>query len=200
MSALPKPMDAADVAREHESEHEPSSAEQYYAHRAEQMADTAAGNLALLGANLRQAVAVTPTTATVPFFQLVDQVRNSDRCPRCHKTRVLISLSTARVGVREERPDPRIHCACPGGPAFAGAGSVPRSKFAIGTRVRAFQRIPNAWGRGAPIDWITVGTPGTITHLEGHIAAIAFDGHVQPYQHNADALGDIVAVVEGGSL
>lgn len=192
MTALPTSMSAEDVARETA----PSSAEQFYAHRLEQLREeTAPGDdqvvrLDLLRDSLRAAAGCVAPDMRTPFFALVERMRATTICPRCNKTRVLLTLSASYQRHSEERPDPKIHCACPGGPAYAGVGA----RF-VDRSIVAKHQLMYCLGVHGPLKYIEPGTAGRITNISGRIATIAFDGHAQPYQHNADRIADIVELV-----
>jgi hypothetical protein len=101
MSALPKPMDAAEIAR----------------HMAEHLEDQAR----TLEEYHRRPLSPAEM-AKLPFHQVVQRLRSVDVCDDCGKSRVL--MNSVSRGFRAEKADPAIHCACPGGPAYAGIGST----------------------------------------------------------------------------
>lgn len=60
--------------------------------------------------------------SNLAFHQVVGALRDASVCPTCGKPTAVIN--TARRGFRPERISADTHCACPGGPAYAGVGST----------------------------------------------------------------------------
>jgi hypothetical protein len=167
MSALPKSMPADEVAREQADDH-------------------------VVRVDLR----VAPDMRT-PFHVLVARMRASNVCPRCDKTRVLLDLSAPHVRVKTERPDPAVHCACPGGPCYTG------TRFTEGAAVVAIARLQYFVGHSSALRYVEIGTHGVVRDLTGPYAAVVFDGHRQPYLQHSSRLEQIVELApanDGGSL
>jgi hypothetical protein len=57
-----------------------------------------------------------------PLHEVMAALRNSDRCPDCKKTRTVLNIAARHSSYRAERVTPETHCACIGGPAYAGIG------------------------------------------------------------------------------
>lgn len=175
-ATLPTSMPVAEIAREQADGH---------------AGDDQVVRLDLLRGALRETVGTISPDMRTPFFQLVERLRNGDRCDCCGKTRVLIRLSAAYKRETEERPDPTFHCSCPGGPAYAGVGARYRNAAVV-----ARHQLLYVEGTRGPVRYIAEGTRGRVTAIAGHIATVVFEGHVQSYLQHTDRLHDIIAIVE----
>jgi hypothetical protein len=73
------------------------------------------------GAEFNRRRQATLARTDVGFAETIELLRDANRCPECGKTRAVFNVASR--GFRAERITAETHCACPGGPAYAGIGS-----------------------------------------------------------------------------
>lgn len=121
VAAMPHPMSEEDVVREHQDslarvvdEHDAH----LHGEHAEHGQDDANGGYFLDHAATAPGE---PRSRKESIFLAVQAIRDAERCDVCGKTKALINWGR---GFRPEKPTPATHCACPGGPAYAGIGGT----------------------------------------------------------------------------
>lgn len=63
-------------------------------------------------------------SAALSYHAIVGRMRDASKCPDCGKPTAVMNVAGHRQAFRAERITAATHCACPGGPAYAGIGST----------------------------------------------------------------------------
>lgn len=175
-TALPHSMSDRDVALEH--------------------AGSGASELSTSGAPCDREPITLRGNSNQSFAEIVARYRASDVCPDCGMTRVVINVAARHQVYKAERVSPKTHCACPGGPAFAGIGAtLARNPIElVGASVAAVR--PLYYDENNRIRTIDGETRGVIESIDERRAVrIRFEGHEQLYPCSAESVTTVVRVL-----